>query len=977
MKNDTNPKCPQCGAVQTAEDSQSLCPACLMLQAMSDESEAETVVMGQGQSLALNGPSEFPCDFGKYRLIRFLGRGGMGAVYEAEQRSTGRRVALKMLGHQLESEDMRQRFLREGRLAAGISHPNSLYVFGAEEIDGVPVITMEIADSGTLSDKLKKKGPLPIFEAVEATLGMIAGLESAHSAGVLHRDVKPSNIFVGPDGSVKVGDYGLSVSTVSSIDSFATATGVALGTPAYAAPEQLKGSELDVRADIYSVGATLFTLLTGRAPIEGKNPVQIVAAALDEKPESIKKHRSDAPLGLAKVVAKCLSKKPEQRYGDYVALRDALLPFSSEMPQPAPLSRRTVAGFVDALLAWFLPGVLVTAFYGRLNTVEMVGVGEYGPLIGMLIWQVLYIGVPEGIFGAGLGKWLLGLRVTRSGGQALGIGRCLIRSFINWFSSQGGIWVFLLIQVVGIEPPDSFFAAGMLYGGSQFVLLLAPFVTMRRNNGWSVAWDAMTDSRVTETLKSVDLPPVGEETSWEEPDSDAEWVGPYAVIERLSSDWFVGGDPTLRRRVWMRRSQSGMIDPRRCELARPGRARWQQRVEMPDASWDVFEAQSGVCVPKLLDQGTAPTWDAVRHWLYDLTLELAQSSQDGTLPKALGLRHVWITNRRRAVLLDEAWPDCSGRAETIDVSDMHGKLRFLDCVRQCCDPATIPLYARPMLESLATGSFEKLSFLAGNLRSCLKKRTRLDRSTRAASLCAMPFVLMAFALFTMVLAGPASIRAKSTAFRELNPDLPALNDVIRFRYTVPSDDRRFIHVHLAGHYDHERFKDYSDWEYFRLLAENEKKVLEQVITSGPNFTGPELLEADRRLATLMPGFLESERRGNLSRSLYLSFTFTCACLVWIAGLQLVTLMLFRGTLGQYLFAFAIVDQEGEPAGRFRLLYRWTLAWGLFGLAFVAKDSFGGLHLPVALAWMVGVMLSIMRPTHGAQDELSGCWLVAR
>jgi eukaryotic-like serine/threonine-protein kinase len=415
MKNEANPKCPQCGAVQPSGDSQSLCPACLMLQAMREEDGAETMVMGQGQSLALNGPSEFPCDFGEYRLIRFLGRGGMGTVYEAEQRCTGRRVALKMLGQQLDSEDMRQRFLREGRLAAGVSHPNSLYVYGAEEIDGVPVITMEIADSGTLSDELKRKGPLPIAEAVDATLGIIAGLESAHAAGVLHRDVKPSNIFVSPDGSVKVGDYGLSVSTVASIDSFATATGVALGTPAYAAPEQLKGGELDVRADIYSVGATLFTLLTDRAPIEGKNPVQIVAAALDEKPDSINKLRSDVSIGLSNVVAKCLAKKPEQRYGNYAALRNALLPFSSEMSQSAPISRRTLAGFVDGLFAWFLPGVLVTAYYGRMNTVEMVGEGEYGPLFGLLVWQVLYIGIPEGLTGAGFGKWLLGICVTRRG----------------------------------------------------------------------------------------------------------------------------------------------------------------------------------------------------------------------------------------------------------------------------------------------------------------------------------------------------------------------------------------------------------------------------------------------------------------------------------------------------------------------------------------------------------------------------------
>ena len=232
-----------------------------------------TVLVPPGQSPSFPEPTEFPCAFGGYTLLRLLGRGGMGAVYEAEQVATGRRVALKMLGQQLDSPDMRERFLREGRFAAGINHPNSLYVFGTEEIERRPVITMEIAGSGTLDDTLKKRGLIPVSEAVDAILNVIAGLEAASAGGVLHRDVKPSNCFVSHDGSVKVGDFGLSVSTLSTADTFATATGVILGTPAYASPEQLRGDDLDVRADIYSVGATLFTLLTGQAPFEGKKEV--------------------------------------------------------------------------------------------------------------------------------------------------------------------------------------------------------------------------------------------------------------------------------------------------------------------------------------------------------------------------------------------------------------------------------------------------------------------------------------------------------------------------------------------------------------------------------------------------------------------------------------------------------------------------------------------------------------------------------
>ena len=176
-------RCKRCGAVIQGESTEKLCPACLMSGAMKmPGGEDQTFSMAPGQSISLYGPSEFPCEFGGYRLLGLLGRGGMGTVYEAEQVATGRRVALKMLAHKLDLPDMRQRFLREGRLAAGVNHPNSLYIFGSEEIEDLPVITMEIAGSGTLKDKLKERGPLSVAEAVDAVLDVISGLEAAFAS---------------------------------------------------------------------------------------------------------------------------------------------------------------------------------------------------------------------------------------------------------------------------------------------------------------------------------------------------------------------------------------------------------------------------------------------------------------------------------------------------------------------------------------------------------------------------------------------------------------------------------------------------------------------------------------------------------------------------------------------------------------------------------------------------------------------------
>lgn len=977
MTEETKSKCPRCGAILPASDSPALCAACVMQQAMDAASGTETMAMDHGPLLALNGPDEFPFEFGDYQLVCLLGRGGMGAVYEAVQRSTGRRVALKMLGQQLESAAMRQRFLREGRLAAGVTHPNSLYVYGAEEIDGVPVITMEIVESGTLSDELKRRGPMPIADAVDAALGIIAGLEAAYSVGVLHRDIKPSNIFVKPDGGVTVGDYGLSVSTVATVDSFATATGVALGTPAFAAPEQLKGAELDVRADIYSVGATLYTLLTNRAPIEGNNPVQIVAAALDVKPDSVKALRPGVPTALAGVIAKCLAKKPEQRYADYPELRRALLPFSSEMPQPASFRKRLLAGFIDALLGWFFPAGLLCGYYGRINLAEMLAAEEFLALAALFCWHVCYMGLPEGIWGTGLGKWLTGLRVVRSDGRRLGVPIGLGRAVMNWASGQGAIIVSLLIMAGLLPVPDTFVMGGVVYGFGQIILLMVPFLTMRRDNGWAAMWDLGTRSRVIERARGLVRPPWPNKNAASEAGKEEERMGPYLVVERLTADWVMAIDPALRRRVWLRQSVAGSLDSARRDLARPGRVRWQQSVVTDEGKWEVFEAPIGVSLANLVAEGEAPHWESIRFWLYDLTLELAQGTQDRTLPDRLGLGHVWITTAGRALILDEAWPGLGATQPMVDVSNMSGQLKFLDAVARCCAPTSVPAHARRLLVSMASGSFEKLNFLAGNLRSLLNKPARIDRSTRTASLLLAPLILVVLAIFGMSVAGPASVRAKSLALEEAYPGLPALNDVLRYRYSLPGQDRRFIQVHLAGHYRYEDFANYSDWDRYRLLGDWDRRVLREVAERPPTFSAAELESADRRIKEALPDYLERERRWNLLTSLPRGFRFTAQCLVWVAALQWITLLIVEKTVGQYLFGFALVDYRGQAARRGRLMLRWTVAWGLFLIAILGERWLGEFSMMILALWFVGVLVALIRPERGIQDEVSGCWVVSR
>ena len=316
--------------------------------------------------------------WGPYRIVRLLGRGGMGEVYEAEQLETGRRLALKVLRATLRGDGDRARFLREGQLAASISHAHTVYIFGSEEVGGAPAITMELLSGGTLKDRVSAEGPMPPSAAVSAVLDVIGGLDAAQAAGILHRDIKPSNCFVDADGDVKVGDFGLSISTLTRDVRHELGTTGFEGTPQFAAPEQLRGEPLDVRADIYAVGATLYYLLTGRPPLDAPDVRELVSKVATEKPASPRALRRDIPRGLAAVVLRCLAKAPAGRPQSYAELADLLRPYGSADEVPAPLGARFIAWIADsvvfAIMTWLLSvSAWMAATLGSTTTLLQAG----------------------------------------------------------------------------------------------------------------------------------------------------------------------------------------------------------------------------------------------------------------------------------------------------------------------------------------------------------------------------------------------------------------------------------------------------------------------------------------------------------------------------------------------------------------------------------------------------------------------------
>ncbi|MFE3546109.1 serine/threonine-protein kinase [Nocardia sp. NPDC059177] len=255
-----------------------------------------------------------------YRIERLLGSGGMGSVYLARHPHVPRQVALKTLNESVDVDSgFHARFLREAELASRLSHPNVVAIHDRGEHDGCLWIAMQYVP-GSDAARLIEDQPrgLEPRRAVEIVTAAAAGLDAAHAAGLLHRDVKPANILVTSTGWVLVADFGIARDTAAT--TALTATGEVVATLAYAAPEQLSGTAVDHRADVYALGGTLYNLLTGVNPFPRATPAEVVYAHLVDLPPKPSEIRPELPAGLDGVIARALAKAPRDRYPNCVAL---------------------------------------------------------------------------------------------------------------------------------------------------------------------------------------------------------------------------------------------------------------------------------------------------------------------------------------------------------------------------------------------------------------------------------------------------------------------------------------------------------------------------------------------------------------------------------------------------------------------------------------------------------------------------------
>jgi len=957
--------------------------------------------------------------FGPFAIVGPLGSGGMGEVYEAEELESGRHVALKVLSRSLATVD-HARFIREGRLAAGISHPHTIYIYGTDEIEGVPVIAMELAPGGTLRDLVKQRGSLPPARAVDVILQVVAGLEAAADAGVLHRDIKPSNCFVDSDGTVKVGDFGLSISTLTTDERSLTMFGTVLGTPAFASPEQLRGDDLDVRSDIYSVGATLYYLLTGRAPFEDTNIVRLVTQVAQEMPSSPRAIRPDIPKALAAVVMRCLAKRSSERYASYDDLRAALEPFSAAAPRPASPGIRFLAGLVDMLILATVAFPILTWLWDPLVPGQREGMVPAS--LATWVVDIAYYGIWEGRWGRSLGKQLFGLRVIDESRQPPGLPRALARATLWTIGVSAPMLAYGYAMAPFMAASQNTPLGGLL--GFSFPLLslalaIAMFIPARRGNGYAGLHDLATGTRIVvkrgaegralTALRVADQPA---------PDGSVR-TGPYVMLEERpfgGDHVLVGYDDRLRRRVWIRPAQLGEphVPAARRTLSRSARLRWLSGRRTETEAWDAYEAVDGLPLVALLrGLGRPHPWSAVRLWLVDLAAEIRAGLADRSLPP-LAPGRVWVTNAGRARLLDwsaepapasqQGEPPQYEHRES-DKPDFAAAQTFLyDVGALALDPArgpqsrqlqvTLPLGARSFFDRLERRSFDSAESLTAEAAALAREPATFGRGRRIAHLafCSLPQVLFALFLTGLLLTMTATLMADRDLgdLSECLQRLAHLNELPEETRQARASEIRAFELYTAARHRarvEDRLTWSQGWSPVRFNPQL-KAVAHRAVLAHPHPTPEDMRAAE----TVVRPYLEQERmklertRSPLGILAWLLLFGTLASVI-VAGLGLLSALIFRGGLGLRLFGAAVLTSRGSEARRVRAFGRALIAWSPAALGVVGVVLAPEPLVP-ELSWMIlcassvtllviGAVYAVRHPDHGLQDRIAGTALVPR
>ncbi|MBR6486046.1 MAG: Stk1 family PASTA domain-containing Ser/Thr kinase, partial [Lachnospiraceae bacterium] len=256
----------------------------------------------------------------RYEILEKIGAGGMADVYKAKCHKLNRYVAIKVLKDEFASnKSFVSKFSAEAQAAAGLMHPNIVNVYDVGDENGLYYFVMELVEGITLKRYIEKKIRLSVKEAVSIAIQVSMGIESAHNNGIIHRDIKPQNIIISKEGKVKVADFGIARAASSD-----TQTSHAMGSVHYTSPEQARGGYSDTKSDIYSIGITLFEMVTGRVPFDGETTVAIAIKHIQEEMPSPRIYVPEIPISVEQIIAKCTQKNPDRRYANVSELMQDL-----------------------------------------------------------------------------------------------------------------------------------------------------------------------------------------------------------------------------------------------------------------------------------------------------------------------------------------------------------------------------------------------------------------------------------------------------------------------------------------------------------------------------------------------------------------------------------------------------------------------------------------------------------------------------
>jgi tetratricopeptide (TPR) repeat protein/tRNA A-37 threonylcarbamoyl transferase component Bud32 len=444
----------------------------------------------------------------RYTIVREIGAGGMATVYLAEDVKHHRRVAVKVLRPELAATLGPARFLREIEIAAQLQHPHILPLLDSGEAEGFLYYVMPFIEGESLRDRLSQKGELPVPEAARLLRDVADALSYAHTRGVVHRDIKPDNVMLSGRHALVV-DFGVA-KAVSEATGRQTLTtlGVALGTPAYMAPEQAAADpHVDHRADIYALGALGYELLTGRPPFTGLTPQQVLAAQVTEIPKPVTEQRAACPPALAETIMRCLAKRPADRWQSAEEVVERLETLGTPSGGTTPTSTPpTAAVRVDD--SWYGHPVRVAGLF----TLAAVAI------LGLVYFLTIQLGLPDWVLRGAMVLLLLGLPImiatglverrraaARATGRPTVSGETGLRGWITWrraiqgglagFSVLGaGATVYTAMRLLGIGPVGTLVASGKLSARDK--LVVADFQTK--------AADSSLGSSVSEAFR-IDL----------------------------------------------------------------------------------------------------------------------------------------------------------------------------------------------------------------------------------------------------------------------------------------------------------------------------------------------------------------------------------------------------------------------------------------------------------------------------------------